>query len=412
VFLGGQAVSLFGDGLAVLAVPLLVLQLTRSPVAATLAAAPRTVGYLLVGLVAGPVVDRVDPWPLMIAMDALRLVSFTAMFALAEAGALPVWAVLVLAFAAGGAGVFFESALMVAVKDVFAAGALVRVNALLELAGQVARVAGPAAVGLLAVTVGVPSALLANAATFGVSLVTLLAVRRTRAVGTRVVGTRAAAGRTDGAVAARFAAGARRMAGELRDGLRYIRATRVLLAITLVQVVCNFVLGAEKLVVFFLRDTLALGPAAVSAVVVAGGLGGVLGALVAPRLAAWLGEMRVIVGGIAVLGVAFALVGVAGELPAVGVTVGVSYGVMLCAQTAAGVVNRSMRLRIVPRELTGRVFSMTRLAFGGVDPAGAAVAGVLTGALGGDPRAVFVAAGVIVTATAVTARATALRPRA
>jgi hypothetical protein len=70
-----------------------------------------------------------------------------------------------------------------------------------------------------------------------------------------------------------------------------------------------------------------------------------------------------------------------------------------------------MRLRIVPRELTGRVFSMTRLAFGGVDPAGAAVAGVLTGALGGDPRAVFAAAGVIVTATAVTARATALRPR-
>ena len=33
VFLGGQAVSMLGDGLAILAVPLLVLQLTGSPVA-------------------------------------------------------------------------------------------------------------------------------------------------------------------------------------------------------------------------------------------------------------------------------------------------------------------------------------------------------------------------------------------
>jgi len=31
VFLSGQAVSLLGDGLAVLAIPLLVLGLTRSP---------------------------------------------------------------------------------------------------------------------------------------------------------------------------------------------------------------------------------------------------------------------------------------------------------------------------------------------------------------------------------------------
>jgi hypothetical protein len=46
VFLAGQAVSLLGDGLAILAIPLLVLQLTRSPVAAGLASAPRTIGYL------------------------------------------------------------------------------------------------------------------------------------------------------------------------------------------------------------------------------------------------------------------------------------------------------------------------------------------------------------------------------
>ena len=40
IFLAGQAVSELGDGLALLAIPLLVLRLTQSPVAAVLASLP------------------------------------------------------------------------------------------------------------------------------------------------------------------------------------------------------------------------------------------------------------------------------------------------------------------------------------------------------------------------------------
>ena len=54
VFLGVQAVSMLGDGLAILAVPLLVLQLTRSPMAAVLASLPGSVGYLTAGLPGRP----------------------------------------------------------------------------------------------------------------------------------------------------------------------------------------------------------------------------------------------------------------------------------------------------------------------------------------------------------------------
>ena len=49
IFLGGQAVSMLGDGLAALAIPLLVLQLTGSPVAAALAAAPRVLATWSLG---------------------------------------------------------------------------------------------------------------------------------------------------------------------------------------------------------------------------------------------------------------------------------------------------------------------------------------------------------------------------
>jgi hypothetical protein len=42
-----------GDGLAILAVPLLVLQLTRSPVVAVFASLPGSVGYVAAGLPPG-----------------------------------------------------------------------------------------------------------------------------------------------------------------------------------------------------------------------------------------------------------------------------------------------------------------------------------------------------------------------
>jgi hypothetical protein len=45
VFLAGQAVSLLGDGLAFLAIPLLVLEFSRSPLVSAISAASLTIGY-------------------------------------------------------------------------------------------------------------------------------------------------------------------------------------------------------------------------------------------------------------------------------------------------------------------------------------------------------------------------------
>jgi len=91
VFLGGQAVSMLGDGLAILAVPLLVLQLTGSPVAAVLASLPGSVGYLAAGLPAGVLVDRVDPWLVLISGDVIRALIFFALFLLTGSPRVSAW---------------------------------------------------------------------------------------------------------------------------------------------------------------------------------------------------------------------------------------------------------------------------------------------------------------------------------
>jgi MFS family permease len=180
IFLSGQAVSLLGDGLAVLAVPLLVLDLSRDPLVSALSAASVTVGYLVVGLPAGVLVDRTDPWRVLLLTDALRAGLFAALFGFATAGLLTVWLALATAFASGACSVFSQTALAVVVKDLFPDAGLIRANSVLELASQLSLVAGPATVGVLAAVGSIRLALLADALTFAASLLSLFAVGRWR----------------------------------------------------------------------------------------------------------------------------------------------------------------------------------------------------------------------------------------
>jgi MFS family permease len=242
VFLAGQAVSLLGDGLAVLAIPLLVLGLSRNPLISALSAATVTLGYLAVGLPAGVLVDRLDAWRVLAIADVVRAAGFAALYLLWLTGAATLWVIMGIALAAGAASVFFETALVVVVKDLFPGPGLLRANSALELASQAALVAGPAIVGVLAASGQLGAALLADALTFAVSLVTLVPIRRQIPRGP--AGPRA---------------GWRALAAEFRAGVRYLLSVRVLVVMTAMQIVVNLCLGTEKLMFFYARDTPALG---------------------------------------------------------------------------------------------------------------------------------------------------------
>jgi hypothetical protein len=361
-----------------------VLDLSRSPLISALSAASVTVGYLMVGLPAGVLVDRVDPWRVLVLTDALSAGLFAALFGFAAAGALAVWLVLVIAFAAGACSVFSQTALAVVVRDLFPAAGLIRANSVLELAAQLSLVAGPAVVGALAAVGSINLALLADAITFAVSLLCLLAVGRWR----------------PGAGPATRPArrGWRGIGADLRAGLRYVASVRALVILTAVQMVVNLCLAAEKLIVFYARDTLGLTPSLVAVVVAAGGAGGVAGALIASRLAGWIGEIRLIVIAIVAAGAAMAAMSMAGSAPSLMAANAAYTG----AVVVASLVNRTQRQRIVPRAMLGRLTSGVRVLFLALDPIGVVLVGTATSALGGDPRPVFLAAG---TVTAVAAMA-------
>jgi MFS family permease len=380
VFLAGQAISMLGDGLAILAIPLLVLQVTRSPVAAVLASLPGSVGYLAAGLPAGVVVDRLDPWAVLIVGDVIRALIFLGLFLLTGSPAVSAWQILSLAFAAGAVTVFSDTALTIAVRDVFAGRRLVSANSWLESANQAGLIIGPSVAGLLAVAGLLHVSMLIDAATFLVSLASLAGLRR----------------RYQGMPRARRpTASWRVLSHEMAEGIRYLAATRLLFTLLLFMLVLNLCLGADKLLIFFTKDTLHLPPGQVGLIVTAGGVGGLLGAMGTGLLCRWLGPLPVVTLGAAASGVALILISAATAMP-VALAGNLLY---TWAIVVASVTMRSMRQVLVPRELLGRVSASWRLGGQAVTLGGAVLAGAVAGLLGNDPRAVFAGAGTLTLCT-------------
>lgn len=389
LFWAGQTVSVLGDGVATLAIPLLVLERTDSPVAAALSATPRTVGYLLAGVVAGVVVDRAPVKAVAIACDVVRAALFGLLFVLTALDVVAMWHILAIAFLAAAAGVFFETAAAVGVQDLLRADQLVRGNSRLEVSNQLGLLVGPALAGVLADRGGLDLCLAVNGATFVVSIATLLPIHLP-------AGDRAPSG---------VGEGLRSFGADIAEGLRYIRGERRILSVVTLQALVNFLFAAETLLIFFAREVLGASSAGISAVVICGAAGGIAGGLLAARLPPW-PPSAVIGGAVVVLGLA-----ICGFAAAGGIVVLAAFNTVAGAAVIVASVNiRALRQRVAPRELLGRVTSTARTVAFVAHPAGAVLAGVVTSAAGGDPRPAFLAAGVLGTAAAAVGYAIGLRP--
>ena len=365
---------MLGDGLAILAIPLLVMQLTRSPLAAVLASMPGSVGYLAAGLPAGVLADRVSPWLVLIASDVIRALIFFALFVLTGSPAVTPALILSLAFAAGAVTVFSDTALTIAVRDVFTGPRLISANSWLESANQAGLIIGPSVAGLLAAAGLLHGAMLIDALTFLVSLASLAGVRRRY----RPAGT-----------AARQAMTWRALGRELAEGIRYLAATRLLLTLLVFLLTLNLCLGADKLIIFLGKDTLHLPPGQVGFLVTAGGVGGLAGAAGTGLLCRWLAPLPVVALCCAGSGLALILISVATATP---VLMAGNF-LYTWAIVAASVTMRSLRQVLVPRDLLGRVTASWRLGGQTVTLVGGVLAGALAGLLGNNPRPVIASAG-------------------
>jgi Na+/melibiose symporter-like transporter len=375
--LTATALSNLGDGVRVAAFPLLAAALTRDPVLVGGLAVAQYLPWLVFGLVAGALADRLDRRALMWTVNTARtllLAAFTVLVAGGEATLPSLYAV---AFLLGVGETLYDNAAQAAVAAIVAPDQLERANSRLvaaEVTGN--ELAGPAlGAWLFGVAAVLPFA--TNTGTLAVAVLLVVSITG-MFVPAAPPGPRAS------------------LRHEIGEGLRWLWAHRPLRTMTGLGVVLAFAdAAAFSLLVLYNLEVLRLGSAAFGLLLAAGAVGGVLGGLTAPAVARALGTTHALALAVALTGVGHVVLGLAGR-PVVA-------GAMLAVSSAAfgiwNVISVSLRQRLASDRLLGRVSSAYRTLVVGAVPVGALAGGALAAAT--DLRVPYLAGGALLLAAAV-----------
>lgn len=381
---GGQAISLFGDYIALFTLPLFVLSLTGDALDLGLTAAAETLPVLLFGLAAGVFLDRRRRLGMtLVSVDLIRALTFLVL----AVGSYGEWIdetmVFAIAFLVGSMAVVFDSGLQAYMTRSLLPEDLITANTRLGFARTLSLSAAPLLAGaVIALAGGFSLAFGLNALTFTVSAALLGLIKPIR---------RAVPSNHEPFLKA------------IGTGVSVLFADRRLKWGTLGGTVTNFVFQPlEALLVLFVAtevlgldvsDGLALteggGRIALffAAQAAIGSIGVAFAGRVAKRLP--LGTMYVI--GLALLGSGFLAVALIGSWIAV-----IPAGIAITGVTWVNVALVTMRQQLAPPDQMGRVIAASRtFAWAGL-PLGAALGGWLAGIYGVVPVYLGGSIGVII----------------
>ncbi|MDQ2897222.1 MAG: MFS transporter [Actinomycetota bacterium] len=358
-YYGGQAISLIGTWMQMTAQSWLVLTLTHSSTWLGIIIALQTLPVLVLGPYGGVIADRVDKRRLMVILQSAMGVQALVLGVLTVTGAVTLAEIGVLATLLGLNNAFENPARQSFMLELVGSEHLRNAVSLNSVLFNVARTLGPAVAGILIATVGVGVCFLCNAVSFVTVVASLTTLDRT------------ALNPTPPALRAR---------GQLREGLRYVRATPQL-AVPLAMMAAVGCLTYEFQVTLpVMADRgLHVGATGFGFMTAAMGLGAVLGGLfVAARGRTGLRPL-------VIAATAFALTMVLAtgapsldvELVALALAGGASIGFMSTG-------NSTLQLGAAP-EMRGRVMSLWFVAFQGSTPIGGPLVGWVMAVMG--PRA-------------------------
>jgi MFS family permease len=350
----GQTISNLGSSFTMFALPLLVFNLTGSPINLGITTAAEFVPYLLFGLVIGAWVDRVDRRRLMIATDLARAAVIATIPLLAAFDALSVGWIYAVAFTSATLTIAFDAAEFAAIPSLVPSGDdLVTANGRVQASYSTAQIAGPLLAGLLVAVAPVQQVLLVDATSFLVSAGALA-----------MIGRAFNAPREEGP--------RRAIRQDIADGLRYVLGHPVLRNISAMMALINLV-GATvyaQLVVFAKRQ-LDASDSQVALLYAAGSAGVVLLSLAAGPLRRRLSFSVAALGALALDGLLTVVLAATRWYWAALVLWAAISGLGIFFNINTG----SLRQQIVPNHLLGRVISIAGVLAWSAIPVGALAGG-------------------------------------
>ncbi|MEU8517729.1 MFS transporter [Kitasatospora sp. NPDC048722] len=377
-FWSGEALSLLGSQVTTLALPLTAaIAFDATPEQIGLLRFLQLVPYLGLALVFGVLVDRMRRRRAMLLANGARMVLVGLVPLLAATHRLTLPVLLVLGCAIGVFSVLFDVSWMsfvpTLVKD---PEHYVEANQKLGVTSSTADVAGPGLAGLLIGALTAPVALVADAFSYLVSLLTLLWIRTPEP-------------RPEPPAAGRH------LGRELAEGLRWVFGDRVLRPLALLGPFCNFSMVSvwTVFVLYAVRDQ-GLTPTWIGVVFSASSVGGLVGAAVSGRVIRRFRLGPVYAVSMAAIFASPLLVAFAdGPKPVRTALFVGSFFIGYLGLGVAGVVMVSLRQTLTPQPLMGRMNAAFRTLLFGGGSLGGLLGGVIGGALGLRQGLVAIAVG-------------------
>ncbi|MGH2909927.1 MAG: MFS transporter, partial [Solirubrobacteraceae bacterium] len=370
--LTGLSVSLLGDGVFLVALAWQVYTLKGAPSALGAVGIAMTVPTIACLLLGGAVSDRYDRRRVMICADAARAIATATLATLALCGTLTFAELLAVAVVQGAASAFFDPASDSIVPELLEGELLAQANALDQLVRPLAlRLAGPALGGLVVALVGSGGAFAWDAISFaisGVAVATLASGRRPTAT-----------------------AGGGALGSEIADGLRYV-AGQPWLWVTLSGAAIAYLLfmgPVEVLLPYAVKEQLHERAGSLGLIYAAGGVGSLVCAVAIGGRGLPRRPVRFIYGAWTIATLAVAGYGIARSDWGLAIA-SVAFNALETAGTIAWI---TLKQRLVPAQLLGRVSSLDWLISIGLLPLSYALTGPVSAALG--VRTTLIGAGVL-----------------
>ncbi|GAA2836141.1 MFS transporter [Kitasatospora paracochleata] len=373
----GETVSLLGTQVTNLALPLTAINaFGATDEQVGLLRFLQLVPYLGLALLIGVWTDRARRRPVMLGANLVRLVLIALVPVMYWWHALDLTLLLVIACAVGIASVVFDVSWMSYVPTLVRRPEhYVEASARMGSSSSAAEVAGPGLAGLLVSALTAPVALVVDACSYAVSLLSLLLIR------TREPRPEPTA--------------ERHLLRELRDGLGWVLGSGILRALALVGFCCNFSMVAIwTMFLLYGTNDLHLGSSTLGAVLATASVGGLIGSLVSRGVIARfpIGRVYLVAQSALLLGPTL-LVPAIGPRPLMLVLFVLSFFTTYLGLGVAGVVIVSLRQTLTPQSMMGRMTAAFRTLLFGGGALGGLSAGLLAGRLGAHGALVVAAAG-------------------
>jgi MFS family permease len=359
----GETVSQFGTMVSQLALPLVaILVVHASTFEVGLLTAFESLAFLVVGLPAGAWVDRMRFRSVLFVNDLVRAAAMGSIPFAAWLGFLSIGQLYVIALLVGVSTVFFDVAYQSYLPELIDRKSLVEGNAKLQASESVAQIAGPSIGGVLIQALTAPYAVLVDALSFVWSAAWVAAIKVRPPKPER---------QPD-----------RNLGREIAEGLRFVIGNRMLRAIAMCTGSANL-FSSMAFAVFYvlLARELHLSAGIIGLITATSAIGGLLGSLVASRIAARVGQGPTIWLSVLVAGPMSFVVPFVQRDWTLGL-LAASQVVWWGTVVVYNITQVSFRQGLCPPALLGRMNATMRFLVWGTMPLGGLLGGVLGSVIG------------------------------